>query len=148
MKIKSWSKYLVYFLLIFFLVVLREYVRKLFLASYHRFVYPEMFYYLVINLLLGICVGLFLGLEHLIREFRKEGMWEINKPKLILVGLPSLYFSLGNIWFISGHQFVKEIIAYPIYYLLRYVSGYESLFQVIFGYVVITSFLKDKDKFN
>jgi hypothetical protein len=128
--------------------VLREYVRKLFLASYHRFVYPEMFYYLVINLLLGICVGLFLGLEHLIREFRKEGMWEINKPKLILVGLPSLYFSLGNIWFISGHQFVKEIIAYPIYYLLRYVSGYESLFQVIFGYVVITSFLKDKDKFN
>lgn len=143
MKRKSWLKYLIYFPLIFFLIVLRQFVEKSFSASYYRFEYPEMFYYMVISLLLGVCIGLFLGLEHLIRELGKEGKWKINLPKLILVGLPSLYFSLSNIWILCGNQFIREIIAYPLF---RYGSGDVSLFQVILGYVVITSFYKNSEK--
>lgn len=146
MKRRSWLKYLIYFPLIFFLIILRQFVEKSFSASYYRFEYPEMFYYMVISLLLGVCIGLFLGLEHLIRELGKEGTWKINLPKLILVGLPSLYFSLSNIWVLSGNQFMREIIAYPLLYLFRSGSGDASLIQVILGYVVITSFFKYSEK--
>ncbi|WP_434511726.1 hypothetical protein [Desulfitobacterium sp. AusDCA] len=141
MKIKPWLKYLIYIILLFFLIALREYVEKLFLNSYHRFKYPEIFYYLVVNVFLGICIGLFLGLEHLIEELGKEGTWKINLTKLILVGLPSLYFSLANIWVLSGNRFMQELL-----YLNRYGSGYVSLFQMIFGYMVITSFFKYNEK--
>jgi MFS superfamily sulfate permease-like transporter len=146
MKIKSWLKYLIYITLIFILIVLREYVEKLFSESYYRYENPAMFCYAVISLLLGVCIGLFLGLEHLISELRKEGPWKINLPKLILAGLLSLYCSLFNIWVLSGSQFMREIIAYPLLYLFRYGSGYVSLFQMILGYVVITSFFKYSDK--
>lgn len=146
MKIKSWLKYLIYIILIFFLIVLREYVEKLFSASYYRYEDPAIFCYGVISLLLGICIGVFLGLEHLFKEIGKEGMWKINLPKLILVGLPSLYFSLANIWMLSGSQIMQEVIAYPLLYLFRYGSGYVSLFQMILGYVVITSFFKYREK--
>ena len=146
MKIKPWFKYLISITLIISLIVLREYVEKLLSASYYRFAFSEMVYYIVISLLLGLCIGLFLGLEHLIRELKKEGMWKINLPKLILVGLPSLYFALSNIWLLSGNQFTREVIAYPLHYLLKYGLGYVSLFQIILGYVLITSFYKFSDK--
>lgn len=146
MKIKSWLKYLICILLICFLIILREYVGKLFSASYYRIEYPEIFYYGIINLFLGVSIGLFLGLEYLIKELGKEGTWKINLPKLILFGLPSLYFSLSPIWFLSHSEFIHEIIAYPLLYLFRYGSSYVSLFQVILGYVVITSLFKYSEK--
>ncbi|HEY8892584.1 MAG TPA: hypothetical protein VIM70_20305 [Clostridium sp.] len=145
MKMKSWLKYLIFIILIFFMIILREYVEKLYLDSHLRFE-SAMYFYLVINLLLGVCIGLILGLEHLLSEFRKEGMWKINFPKLILVGIPSLYFSLTNVWFLGKSQFLREIISYPLHYFFRYGSSYISLFQVILGYVVITSFFKYNEK--
>ena len=145
MKMKSWLKYLMHITLIFFIIALREYVEKLSLDSYSR-LESAMVFYLVISLLLGVCIGLILGLDHLLSELRKEGMWKINLPKLILVGLPSLYFSVTNIWVLCNGQFLREIISYPLHYFFRYGSSYISLFQVILGYVVITSFFKYNEK--
>lgn len=145
MKMKSWLKYLIHITLIFFMIALREYVEKLFSDSYYR-QESAMFFYLVISLLLGVCIGLILGLEHLLSELGKEGMCKINLPKLLLVGLPSLYFSLTNIWFLGDSQFLREIISYPLHYFFRYGPSYVSLFQVILGYVVITSFFKCNEK--
>ena len=70
-----------------------------------------MSFYLVISLLLGVCIELILGLDHLLSELRKDGMWK-----------------------------------YPLHNFFRYGSGYISLFQVILGYVVITSFFKYDEK--
>jgi hypothetical protein len=139
MKIKSWSKYFIYITLLILLILLREYVEKLFSASYYRYEDPAFFYYAGISLLLGVGIGLFLGLEHFIREHGKEGTWKINLPKLILVGLPSLFFSLSNILFFSDSQFVREIITYPLLSLFRHSLNYISIFQIILGYVIITS---------
>lgn len=146
MKVKSWFKYLIYITLILFLIVLRDYVGKLVSESYYRFENSSAIYYAVISLILGICIGAFLGLEHLIGECGKEGRWKINLPKLILVGLPSLYVSLTNIYFFSGSVFIMKIIAQPLSYLLKYGLDHVSLFQVIFGFVVITSFFKYNEK--
>lgn len=145
MKIKLWLKYLIYLILICFLIVLREYVGKLF-AAYFKQEFRINYCYLVINLLIGVGIGLFLGLEHFINEIRKEGTWKVNIPKLVLVALPSLYFALTNIWIYSGNQFLQNVIAYPLLNFLGYGTGYVTLFQVILGYMVITSFYKYSEK--
>jgi hypothetical protein len=146
MKIKSWLKYLIYITIIIFIIVLKEYVQKLFSDAYYRYELGSIFFYVVISSFLGICIGLFLGLEHLFSELGKEGTWKINLPKLIIVGLPSLYISIANIWVFGGSKFLHNIIPYPLINLLRYGSGYVSLFQMILGYVIITSFFKYSDE--
>lgn len=138
MKLKPWLKYLVFFALIYSLILLRGYVDQLFLASYQRFEEPAYYYYLVISLLVNTCIGVLLGLEYFINELIKEGRWKINLPKLLLVGLPSLYFSMTNIGFISN-PFLYEKLALPVLYLFKYGTGFVSFFQVILGYVIITS---------
>ncbi len=104
------------------------------------------FYYMVSSVLICACIGLLLGSEHIIREIRKEGMWKINLPKLILVGIPSLYFGLIYIWIYIGSQFSQNIKIYPGIHLMRYVLDSVPFFQVILGYVVITSFYKYSEK--
>ena len=144
MKIKYWLKYLIFITVILFLIFLREYVEKMFTVSYYKY-QANGILYAVISLFLGVLIGMFLGLEHLLSERGKGGTWKVHLPKLILIGLPSLYFSLANLWIISGNQFLLEIIAYPLFYFMRYGSGYVSLFQIILGYAVITSFFKYRD---
>lgn len=145
MKIKSCLKYFIYIILVFILVVLKEQADKLFLESYYRYESPPIFYYAVIGLVLGVSIGLFLGIEHFIRELGIEGTWIINFPKLIISGLPLFYLSLSNILLFSGIQFIREFIAYPLQYLYRYGTGIVTIMQIILGYVVITSFYKDND---
>jgi hypothetical protein len=95
----------------------------------------------------GVCIGLFLGLEHFINEIRKEGNWKVNLPKLILVGLPSLYFSLTHIFMYSGIKLQENVIGAQIFYLLRYFSAdYVILFQLISGYIITTSVYKCNKK--
>jgi hypothetical protein len=101
------------------------------------------FYLISIKMLINIGIGIMLGLEHLIKEIRKDGTWKINLPKIVLVGLPSLYFSFSYFLVYSNNlQFKQNIITYPLTKLMIYGTGFVSLFQLILGYVVITSFYK------
>lgn len=144
MKIKSILKYFIYVVLIFIMVTIREYVAYLFKTSY-QIVFRASYCYEALSLLIGVSIGLVLGLEHFLGEFKKEGTWKLNLPKLIIVGLPSLYFSLTYIFYYSGIRFLF-VIAYSISnYISRYGSGYMILFQLIFGYIVITSFYKSNN---
>lgn len=145
MNIKSWLKYLFYIILIFAVIFLREYVGGLFTANYKQ-AYRINFSLITINMLIVVSIGILLGLEHIISETRKEGTWKINSPKIILLGLTSLYFSLTSFLIFSNIQFVQKIIAFPLYKLLKYGSGYVPLFQLILGYVIITSFYKCNKK--
>ena len=144
MKLKSWLKYFIYIVVIFFLITLREYVEQLASAAYYRMQYPAINYYTVISFLLGVSIGLLLGLDHLLRELAKNGKWQINLPKLILLGIPSLYFSLTNIFLLSTIHFLQVIFAYPLFHVIKYGSDFVPLFQLILGYVIITSFDKNK----
>ena len=145
MKVKDWLKYLIYIALLLLIIAAKGYVGNLF-TLYFKQEYKPNYCYLVIIVLINICIGVALGLEHLVREMRKEGIWKINLPKLIVVGMPALYISLAGIWIYSGIQFLQKIILYPLLFLLKYGSGPISLFQLIFGYVVITSFYKCSEK--
>lgn len=142
MKAKLWLKYLIYIVIISCMVALREYVGYLFTA-YFRVNFRTNYSYVLISMLIGVCIGLFMGIEHFIRERRNEGTWNINFTRLIIVGLPSLYFSLTNC--LIYNEFLHKL-AYPLLYLLKFGSGYVTLFQLLLGFVVITSFEKSNRK--
>lgn len=93
-------------------------------------------------MLINVGIGLLLGLEHLISEIRKDGTLKVNLHKIILMGLPSLYFSLTYFLGYSNNRFVQNILAYPIIKLLTYYSSFVFVFQLILGYDVIRSFYK------
>lgn len=141
MKRNPWLKYLIYIVLIFVMIYLRDYVGGL-NAAYFKREFRINFYLMTINLLILIIIGLLLGVEHFISETRKDGVWKINFPKIILLGLPSVYFSLTNFLIYINNEFLRNIIAFPLMKLLMHGSGYVSLFQLILGYVIITSFYK------
>ena len=95
------------------------------------------------SMILFVVLGLLLGLEKFLYEMKKEGKWKINLPKLILLGVPSLYFSLGIFVLCIPITPIRQTLSYPIFYLLKY-DNIISIFQVILGYIIITSFIKVK----
>ncbi|SDH31012.1 hypothetical protein [Desulfosporosinus hippei] len=81
-----------------------------------------------------ILLGLLLGLEHLVKEFRKDGNWSVNIIRLIIMGVPSGVFAF----------YLVLIYTLPIR-LPSFLSYNNLFFQVsgiICGYTLITSFYK------
>jgi len=145
MKKKSWLKYFFIILIILFIVFGGQHVfdaiRQNEQETYN--INPYLQNILIIIFYGGI--GLLLGLEHLIPEIRKEGTWVMNIPKLLLMGIPSLYFSLAVFIYYSSNQLVRNI-SYPIGILLNSNQGFIWVFPVILGYSIITSFYKKIDR--
>lgn len=74
-----------------------------------------------------------LGLEHFIVERKRAGTWKINLPKLVIVGLPSVIFSL------TYHIALLDIAT------LSYATlgtNFIPVFQIVLGYVLITCVYK------
>jgi hypothetical protein len=87
-------------------------------------------------------IGVLLGLEHFIREKKKNGKWSLNIPKLVLIGIPSLYFS-ASIFLFYNSLLSNTFLVYPIGVLLNNNgSHFLTVFNVIFGFAIITSFYK------
>ncbi len=137
---RKWIRYLLMTLLIIFVSVLLGYTGNRIQASYYRFEFN--YGYLLIDFLLGISLGLILGFEHLITEKRKTGIWRINYPKLLLVGLTALYFSISGLLIYGSNQTIMRILAYPFAWLIRFGIAPTNIFQLILGYIIITSFYK------
>lgn len=119
MKTKLWSKYLFYIVFILLVVFLRQthgimtFTNKDFSTNYFS---------VVVSSILGVCIGLILGLEHLVMEIRKQ----------------------GNIIIYSGLPFLQNTLGYPFLYLsTNFTVGYVNYFQLILGYIIITSCYKN-----
>lgn len=90
-----------------------------------------------------ILLGTLLGLEKLLLEMRTEGKWRINLPKVILLGIPSLYFSFGIVvMYYCPIAFIQQTLGYPIQFFLQSEFNFLSIFQIILGYIIVTSFIK------
>lgn len=79
-----------------------------------------------------ILIGIYLGLPNFIREHKKTGKWKINFQKLIIIGLPALYFSA--FWYLP--------FSYPIPEFLSHTNDIFRLGTIIVGYVLMDSFFK------
>lgn len=105
--------------------------------------YNYNFYFqTIVMFVFYVVIGLVIGLDRLILEIRKEGVWAINIPKIVLMGLPALYFSLGIFLFSSSNTFVNAVLGYPINMLFKTGTNFIPIFQLIFGYTIITAVYK------
>ncbi|SEW30417.1 hypothetical protein [[Clostridium] fimetarium] len=143
MRGKSWLKYLVYAVLVAAMVMLSAYIEEKFIRGrLSDWRYP------MACMVICITIGLLLGGEYLLKEIKKGGRWGIDFPKLILVGLPALYFSIANFGFASDSPLWSNMIKNVSYTvcevcgIVSYWTGYVRIFQVILGYIIITSFYK------
>jgi len=149
MKGKPWLRYLATVLLIAMIVFLRAYVESVIETEDHMRLFGA-WKYIIYGMVMCIAIGLLLGAEHLFGEIKKEGKWELNLPKIILLGLPALYLSLADIVYMPIHllEFVNNsplgVIFDPWIAIAmnRCYTEYITLIQVLLGYVVITSFYK------
>lgn len=110
MKIKTWLKYFAYTFIIIAFMYLGEYVLN-YLKELGKVTFKLPFYqYDLVTFIFCTAIGFLIGLECFLKEKRKEGRWKINVPKLILMGLPSLYFSLYAFIFYSPVPFVRNTL--------------------------------------
>jgi hypothetical protein len=140
MRIKSWIKYAIYILVFIVLLFLKEYVTGKLEYSYKRSWGANGSYILLITIpfIFNLVIGLLMGIENFIKEINKAGTWKINLPKIILMGLPALFFSLTYHFACINNPFVQNK-------LLRYVTigtNFIPVFQIILGYVFITCLYK------
>ena len=145
MQLRTWLKYLIYTFIIIAFMYLGEYVfiyiKKLREVTFNSSVYQ----YDLIIFIFYAAIGFLIGLEYFLKEKRKEGRWKINVPKLILMGLPSLYFSLYAFIFYFSVPSVVNILIQPIVFFLNNIT-FMAIFQLLFGYVIITSLYKELEE--
>lgn len=142
MKMKTILKYLFYVLLIYGLIYLKGYVADLFAVEYQNY-YHINTNYLLIGLGINIIIGLLLGFEHLLGQMKNDGRWGINRYKLTLIGLPSLFFSLNYMLSLINISWMQQILNNII--LFHKNNDYITIFQIILGYVIITSIYRKSD---
>ncbi|APM40883.1 hypothetical protein [Clostridium kluyveri] len=141
MKLRTWLKYLAYTFVIIAFMYLGEYVLTYLKKSWEVTFNLSVYQYDLITFIFYAAIGFLIGLEYFLKEKRKEGRWKINVSKLILMGLPSLYFSLYAFIFYFSVPSVINILIQPIVFFLSDIT-FMAIFQLLFGYVVITSLYK------
>jgi len=81
-----------------------------------------------------VLLGIILGLEHFIAEWKKEGCWRINFWRIIFLSLPMAYFAFSML--------ISMVFKIPIPSLIMY-RDTGTITAVLFGYFIITSFYRD-----
>ena len=142
MKIKSWGKYFIYSLLIFSFSLVGQYVFKTIKINNDKTFNYNPYLNDILMIVFYGGIGILLGLEHFIKEISKKGIWKLNLPKLVLIGVPSLYFSVFIFIYYSNIPFISQYLSYNWLIFSQGNTSYIAIFQVILGYIIVTSFYK------
>jgi TM2 domain-containing membrane protein YozV len=83
-------------------------------------------------------LGIIFGIEKFIKEINSEGKWKINISKLLILGIPSLFFSA-----------IISIYILPISFIIEFITakGVMQFFRMFLGYICITSLYKQKNAY-
>lgn len=149
MKAKSWLKYLVYSLLVIGAVYLEGYMEKVFQQDYNA-KQKINFLFVAAFTLATVIIGVILGLEHLLNERKKEGIWKVNVPKVVLMVIPALYGALAYVFYFiaisNNNETIFNIFVSPTVKFFSGSTAFMTIFQVVLGYLIITSFYKGVKK--
>ena len=129
--------FLIILLLMYFLAVKLNYD---FYTQFYTGYMQDFKRYIFINLISSGGIGLLLGTELLIREYKKDGSWYIDIPRLLLLCFPSFLLSLMTVFF-----FMFPVGNIPIignFIMLDRIPLNIIIFNILFGYFLITSFRK------
>jgi hypothetical protein len=132
MNNKNWLKYFIFSFTVFTLTFIGKYALDLLEKLQQKLYKPLYLQYNLITFAFCSLIGVAIGMEYFLKEKKAKGRWKVNIPKLVLMGLPSLCFSFN----------INGILGRPLEFLLNSDLNLMIVFQVIFGYVIITSFYK------
>lgn len=94
-----------------------------------------------IALLFNVIMGMLLGTEHIIKNIKIRGKWEIDIKKFFIIGIPSLLLSVEAIHFFLLNNILNKI-GMSVFYLIA--PAREPFFRILFGYTFITSLYKEE----
>jgi hypothetical protein len=134
MKYKKALGYLLYAVLLFGYLFMAFYL-ALALARYNSAHFNITWLIVLAVPVSYIIFGCLLGLDYLIGQTQRNGTWSVKTVRLILLGLPALYFSFYFLMLFYGP------IRKPILPILS-PQQFVDIAAVVFGYVLITSFQK------
>lgn len=93
------------------------------------------------DLIIYSIIGFIIGIEHLILEKKKNGIWRINYYKLFIMGLPLLYCALTLPLYFSSIPFLR-VIGRPLSILSKNLH-YIYCIILLLTYIITTSFYKE-----
>ena len=131
MTSRFWGKYLIYLILIVALYITGTLLLDM---HYNRAAITFVYNYWLITLIRIIFyggIGAVLGLDGFIIELKREGKWKFDIPRLIILGIPSLIFSIPYI-----------TILVPI---STSFSNIFTISSIILGYMLISSPYKGEE---
>ncbi|NLP15745.1 MAG: hypothetical protein GX379_01690 [Clostridiales bacterium] len=139
MRKKTLLKYCIFILLFTLILFIKEYTIEKLDYMYMRTFGTAFSYICLITIpfVLNIIIGLLFGLDRLTAERKKSGKWKIDIPRIIILGLPSLFFSLS---------YYIALLNIEIFTLILYGTDYIPIFQILLGYVLITCLYKDSSE--
>ena len=96
--------------------------------------------YFYSSIFVSIIFGVLLGLEYIINEYKKQGRWNINIVKLLIIGVPSLLCTFFEpIYYLINMHFPLALRAIVLS------KSFEIFTGILFGYVLITSIYKKQE---
>jgi hypothetical protein len=98
-------------------------------------IYPGIFYFS----LTFVVIGLYFGLPHLLKTIKLSGTFVVNKSKLIIFVLPTLYFTLYPVLNFETPFLVIHNLVFNQFVFSSEFINFSSFF---FGAVLISSFEK------
>jgi hypothetical protein len=142
MKIKSWGQYLPTILIIIFWVFGASNNFRLIEEVESRIYIPQIWLRTTVAFFYYGGVGVLLGLNHFTVEMKKKGVWRANWPKLIVLGLPSLFYSFSLAIATYGGPFFGRMSYILASQLINNYWDVAYLFPLVLGHTIITGFYK------
>lgn len=143
MRKRSWGVYLVYIVIIMGFIMLGNHISAILTKIRNETYSVNPYLTMLVMIVFYGGLGALLGIGGFIHEARKEGHWKVNLPKLIVMGIPAAYFSLSYLLYFLGNSPVGLFLSWTVSPLMRSGSNIIAVFQLILGYVLITSFTKE-----
>ncbi|KHE72805.1 hypothetical protein [Halobacillus sp. BBL2006] len=95
----------------------------------------QVYTYVTFNQLAYIPIGFILGFRCWNEQRKREGSWKLDKIRISIIGIPSLYFLLIP-------YMIKVEPLFPLIMITN--SSLSAAIQVVFGYILVTSFYKEE----
>lgn len=146
MRKNYWLSYFIYaIVLVVYMILSNKILENIIKQSQRTF---NMLPYMIWSSIAFVILGLLLGLEKFMLERKKEGKWKVNLPKILFLGIPSLYFSISIFISLCPIDSIRQILSYPASALLKSDMNFIKAFQVVLGFTISTSFVKEKIEHN
>ncbi len=132
------TKYLIFAIVIVSYIIIAQYI----LNVLHRNAAAtfEPLWYILVSYVVYLILGVIIGIEHIINNWKKKSPWRFHFGKLLFVGIPLVILIL----YIPLYHWCYQWFRLPIPGVLG-LNRFNNIAIVILGYIISTCFYKEND---